>query len=390
MSNFLFVAIESILSSYPGGQPLSVFLKQYFKKNPKLGSRDRKAITEAVYIYFRYKEFARDSKSKLETIWIGMQLCRSENQFLKDTFLRADYQLSSEESLSLTSWKYDQNKIVFSNGISQEEWLSSILVQPDLFIRLRAAAKEKENIFKRLKKEGITFEEVDQLSGSVVLSFDNGVKIEKVLKPEEYVVQDWASQASISSAVEWMNKKEKRERVAVWDVCAGAGGKSIFWKDHRSDDFLLVTDIRVDILKNLKQRFAQYDLQHFKSMVLDVLDRDEMKKNLKQQNFDFIICDVPCTGSGTWARTPEQFSSFKPGIIDNFSKRQYDITFEAHKHLKGKGTLAYITCSVFQQENEEVVNKLLNTTNLKLQSQQLFQGISKKADSLFIALFEKS
>lgn len=55
--------------------------------------------------------------------------------------------------------------------------------------------------------------------------------------------------------------------------------------------------------------------------------------------------------------------------------------------LKKGGYFIYITCSVFGQENEEVVDHLCQHTNLQLISSNYLRGMGQKADTLFTALF---
>jgi 16S rRNA (cytosine967-C5)-methyltransferase len=59
----------------------------------------------------------------------------------------------------------------------------------------------------------------------------------------------------------------------------------------------------------------------------------------------------------------------------------------ASKSVKKEGYFLYITCSVFEKENEGVVNFLKDHTSLQLVTQQYFTGYDKRADTLYAALF---
>jgi 16S rRNA (cytosine967-C5)-methyltransferase len=102
-----------------------------------------------------------------------------------------------------------------------------------------------------------------------------------------------------------------------------------------------------------------------------------------------VVCDVPCSGSGTWARTPEQFHFYKPAMLQKFKELQFPIASNASNYVKQGGHLAYITCSVFQEENEDVVNQLLQSGILNLKHTQIIDGIDNQADCMFVAVFEK-
>ncbi|HEX2533926.1 MAG TPA: Fmu (Sun) domain protein, partial [Chitinophagaceae bacterium] len=140
--------------------------------------------------------------------------------------------------------------------------------------------------------------------------------------------------------------------------------------------------IRESILHNLKQRFREAGVTRYNTRVLDVAGGRRPRGY-----FDIILCDAPCTGSGTWGRTPEQLYFFTEDRIAHYVQLQRRIAREASRALKRGGYFLYITCSVFQEENESVVAYLQEGTELKLVSQQYHSGYTQKADTLFSALF---
>lgn len=76
---------------------------------------------------------------------------------------------------------------VLSEGIERNDWLTSLLHQPALFIRVR---KNKEDIIQRLVDNNIIYDEI----GKTCLSLPNGAPVDKILLPDTYVVQDKSSQ----------------------------------------------------------------------------------------------------------------------------------------------------------------------------------------------------
>ena len=386
--NFLFASISTIISNFKGEMPLANYLKKYFKLHPKLGSRDRKSITEAVYTYYRYAGFFNPEQDTLNTIHQGMEIGDSENNYLKDNYEKIKETLLPKQEFKIEHWKYFSSfSNALSKGIEMEGWLNSMATQPNLFVRIRL---NTENAIQKLTEAKFNFQIISDLENKVdCYSFKNATKLDAVLKPNEFVVQDWSSQRSIAILRNLVDARfGQTSKLTVWDVCAGAGGKSIFWKEKRAADFLMATDIRLSALKNLKERFSTYNMEHFQALGIDVTNRSELSKKLKKQRFDVVICDVPCSGSGTWARTPEDFYFFNPESLAAYAEKQYNIAFEAQRQLKETGYFAYITCSIFKAENEEVVSKLLATTNLKLVEQKLINGIEQKSDSMFVAIFQ--
>ena len=142
---------------------------------------------------------------------------------------------------------------------------------------------------------------------------------------------------------------------------------------------LTVSDVRPSIIANLKKRFAEAGIKNYNAFVADAVTASPNTK------FDLIIADVPCSGSGTWARTPEQLSFFKESQVDDYTALQIAIAANAIKYLEPGGYLLYITCSVFKKENELQVEKLL-AMGMQLVEQEVLKGYSENADSMFVAL----
>jgi 16S rRNA (cytosine967-C5)-methyltransferase len=151
--------------------------------------------------------------------------------------------------------------------------------------------------------------------------------------------------------------------------------------------------VRESILFNLKKRFEKAGIKKYKSFVADLTGNQSKgtpSGDLTTGNYDLIIADVPCTGSGTWGRTPEQLFYFDNKKIDAYASIQKKIAGNTIRHLSKDGYLLYITCSVFKKENEENVRYLREKFNLGLVRQEILKGYDKKADTLFAALLKHS
>jgi 16S rRNA (cytosine967-C5)-methyltransferase len=149
---------------------------------------------------------------------------------------------------------------------------------------------------------------------------------------------------------------------------------------------LTVSDIRRSILYNLEKRFATAGIAGYKRFVADIAGS---AGSLPLSEQDLIICDAPCTGSGTWGRTPEQLFFFNDSEITRYAELQKIISSSAIRYLKAGGHLLYITCSVFRDENEEVVKYLSDSYNLSVLEMRVIKGYDKKADTMFAALLKK-
>jgi 16S rRNA (cytosine967-C5)-methyltransferase len=367
---YIWQHIKTIIDTYNGSVPLTHFLKNYLKLHPKLGSRDRRILSEMAYCWFRVSKGLSLSLEFEEKLRVCLKVCgastKNIEQFLPEEF--------SDTHVFHIDQLFDY-PFSFSEGITREEWLDSMLQQPRLFIRIR---KDKQKIIDTLKEHEITHEFISDNC----LSLPNGASIDKILPEENYVVQDGSSQATGDYF-----KPKKGE--SWYDSCSGAGGKSLLLKDIQTDIKLTVSDKRDTILHNLHKRFKLYKHNPPASHIVDVSDKKSLANTIARQRFDNIICDVPCTGSGTWARTPEQLYYFDKATLDTLPSIQKAIAVNASAYLNPGGKLFYITCSVLKAENEEVVNGILAETGLQVEEQVLINGIKKHADSMFITVLSR-
>lgn len=340
-------------------------------------------ISHLCYSYFRLGR-AFESVNRQERILTGLFLSASAPVELLEQ-IRPEWNenvyLPVREKLAYLSAEAEIEKIFpftaeLSAGIDLESFLISHLQQPDLFIRIRQG--HEQSVIARLQASGISFQKIDH--HSVLLP--NGTKTEELFQlNKEVVIQDYSSQ----QAGELLHMVEPLPQT-VWDCCAASGGKSIMAFDRLPGIQLTVSDIRESILLNLKTRFKEAGITNYQSRVVDLSAGPVPAFNEK---FDLVIADVPCSGSGTWGRTPEFLSYFKKEQIDEYAQLQNKIASNALPAVKKNGYLLYITCSVYAKENEQQVALLSAKKHLRIIEQRLLKGYNQKADTMFVALLQK-
>jgi 16S rRNA (cytosine967-C5)-methyltransferase len=371
---------KEIIQNVNATLTLQTQLLQFFKANKKIGSKDRKQITHYCYCYFRAKSIC-PQKTVEETIATGLFIFENQpNDAL--AFLNNELNNNIEKSLEekLVYLEKNANELfAFNHLLSQqifiESFAKSFTQQPNLFLRIR---KNEDGIKAKLTENNISFIEVDYNC----LCLPNSAKVTDLLAiNEEVVIQDYSSQQVFRQLHNYYVKMA--EPIKVWDCCAASGGKSILLADSISQKIqLTVSDVRESILANLKLRFKQAQIKNYNCFLHDATTSKPL--SLKKQNI--IICDVPCTGSGTWARTPEQHVFFKEDNLIQFTTRQFQIAHNVLKYLDSNGILVYITCSAFAAENEEIVEKLTANTALRLCEQYYIKGYENHADTMFVAI----
>ncbi|MEY2800169.1 MAG: hypothetical protein RI934_1157 [Bacteroidota bacterium] len=367
---------NAFLAEFPKDRPVTKYLPEYFKRNKQMGSRDRRILSNAIYSYFRLGSCLEELKID-ERLFVALFLTtQSPDDFL--TYFKPD--LAERIALSFSE-KADYLKSSYSNfniqalfpfhshlsvGIAQDEFIAAQLVQPDLFIRTN---KERAvNLEKYLNESQISFEK----NGNCY-RLPNATKLNNT----DYLfdVQDQSSQYTA-------NYFQPKPNEQWWDCCAASGGKSLLLHELEPSVAILASDNRASILQNLEVRFQQAGIRNFRRREIDLLAEINA---FEKESFDGIILDAPCSGSGTWARTPEMLTQFKEEKIAYFMNLQRTIAENAIQFLKAGQPLIYITCSVFKEENEEAIAYFLANLPVKLEKMELIKGYEQKADTMFVA-----
>ena len=383
----------TIIRQYNGTEPFASMLKKFFLAHKKCGSRDRKQISHLCYCYFRSgKMFSATNANTLETnIISALFLCTTEdNEMLSDLApeLETLTTLPVKEKITLLQQRNlipagDFIVLLFpwkellSKEIEYHLFALSFFSQPDLFIRIRPGYKE--SVMQQLKASGINYYTL----GSNGIGLPNHTKTDEWFEiNKEVVVQDYSSQI----VQELLHPLYKSGHLNVWDCCAASGGKSILAMDFLGDITLTVSDIRESILVNLHTRFKQAGIKKYTSFIAD-LTSPHIPADPK--GYDLVICDAPCSGSGTWARTPEQLFYWQANKLEHYTVLQKKITTAVLPFVKPGGYLLYITCSVFKNENEGIVDNILQHHGMELLEMKILKGYNIKADTMFAALLRK-
>ncbi len=369
-----------LIEDYKGKMPFSVYTKTYFSQNKKFGSTDRRTINNFCYYFFRVGHAVSAPIS--EVIVAGIFLCENEESAILEHFnpaLNKSITKSLLDKLKILKIK-PESIFPFSSYVSKDidikKFSLSFLQQPDLFLRIRPG--KKYQVIKKLEDSTIEFQaEKDWVRLSNSEKIDTLISLNK-----EAVVQDINSQKVFHFFEKFDNKKEFN----VWDCCAASGGKSILLYDRLKGKIkITASDVRTSILENLKIRFHKAGINVKKLFVANLI-----KPFSVEEKFDIIICDAPCTGSGTWARTPEQLYLFKKESLAEYSQLQRKIIDNSIPALKPGGFFFYITCSVFTDENEENVKYISEKFGMENLSTNYLAGYESKADTLFVSVFKSA
>jgi 16S rRNA (cytosine967-C5)-methyltransferase len=381
---------SSILGSFSFKESFPVYLKKFFKQHKKYGSRDRKIIADLCFGFFRIGN-AASAHSLIDQMVMGYFLTHDfdggylafANPSLVDKIgetIDVKVEIIREQFKGFQLAELFPCHASVSADIDQHDFALHHLRKPSFFLRVRPLKRDK--VLAALKAASIPA----KLVGDIAIRIDANVDVEKLIDLDvDAVVQDISSQKTINLLTDL-----PVHPTTIWDACAGSGGKSIMLADRYRKVGLYVSDIREEILEELERRFKLAGIVAQKLFCTDLqhpMSTQVAKSNLPEGGVDLIVADVPCSGSGTWGRTPELLRSFDQTMISEYQFMQKSIVSRLPAQLKPGGHLLYITCSVFKEENDEVVDYIEQSLGLGLVKKEMISGINEGGDHLFAALF---
>ena len=142
-----------------------------------------------------------------------------------------------------------------------------------------------------------------------------------------------------------------RNGMKILDYCAGGGGKSLAMA-ARVDGRFFAHDAAPERLRDLPPRAARAGVE------IRCLTDAELAQNAP---YDLVLCDVPCSGSGAWRRSPDGKWRLTPDELGRLLSIQQQILHQAAPLVGPDGMLAYVTCSLLRDENEGQIAQFLKS-----------------------------
>jgi 16S rRNA (cytosine967-C5)-methyltransferase len=192
----------------------------------------------------------------------------------------------------------------------------------------------------------------------------------------------------------------------IWDCCAAPGGKTQILAARHPSAEILASDISPKRLASMAARLER----EVPRGRIRLLTADAAKLPLEEGDFDLILCDVPCSGTGTLCRNPEIRHHLKPSDLPRQVLRQQEILRAALGRLAPGGRLVYSTCSLEPEECEGVVAEVMRSVTglVKVPVEQLLDqlglsqslvkdgclrtlpGVGFQGDGFFAAVLERA
>ena len=226
-------------------------------------------------------------------------------------------------------------------------------------LRINTIKSNVKKVCEELSKNNIEFENVPWSDTALVIKNT----IEEDLKKLDIYENGEIYLQSLSSMLPPIIL-EPKENEDILDMTSAPGGKTT--------QICSITNNKANItaceMNNIRIEKLKYNVQKQGATSVSILQEDSRKLN-DYFAFDRILLDAPCSGSGTIYLGDERtYKGFSEKLLEKTTKSQITLLKKALKILKPGHEMVYSTCSILQEENEEIVNKAIKGMNVEIVS----------------------
>lgn len=382
-------AIE-LLDAILGGEPAEKALTRWGRQNRFAGSKDRAAIRDHVFQALRCRQSYAARGGGLTGRQIMLGAVAASGRSVDEVFNgegHAPSPLSQSEIDALAAWEQGDNVDPLED---LPDWLvpelrrdlgdnlSSVAfafqTRAPLFLRVNPQKADRQAAIQALAREGIAAEPVESSQTALrVTENERRVKVSAPYLKGLCEIQDLSSQQSVESLPLQSGQK-------ILDYCAGGGGKSLAMaaqlRTGEADFFAHDSDPAR--MKDLEMRAERAGAR------IQKLGTSQVSKAAP---FDLVLVDAPCSGSGTWRRTPDAKWRLTRERLETLCQIQAQILSEVADFVFPGGVLTYATCSLLARENEDQIDRFLSENRrFHLLERHRFLPVRDGGDGFFLAI----
>ncbi|MDD4839492.1 MAG: 16S rRNA (cytosine(967)-C(5))-methyltransferase RsmB [Clostridia bacterium] len=302
---------------------------------------------------------------------------------------RREYKLPVQGEKNYLSIKYSKPQWFIDKMISQFgiERTMSVLDNPlteSEHIRINTKLSTLAVVKGTLMAQGIAFEQ-SAMKGLIV---KNTAEVKEMFRTGLVTYQSPSSMLAVQAL-------GVTDGSSVLDLCSAPGGKAVLIAEQNPKSKVIACDLyphRVELITSYKKRM------NIKNVDERQVDATKFKSEFENA-FDFVLVDAPCSCFGTFRKHHDVFLQHEASSIYDMAKLQSAILENAKNYIKSGGVLLYSTCTLFDEENKNVVNKFLKSnTNFTLEkmavpydNEGMLQLLPKDEwDGFFIARMRKA
>ncbi|MEI4263067.1 RsmB/NOP family class I SAM-dependent RNA methyltransferase [Roseovarius sp. D0-M9] len=267
----------------------------------------------------------------------------------------------------LPDWLWDAFRVSLKDRA--ETAAQMLRERAPVMLRVNQARASRDQVIRSLAQDDVKAEPQPIAKNALLVT--HGAR--KVARSRAYLeglaeLQDGSGQA----AMEGINLTDAQ---SVLDYCAGGGGKALALA-ARAQAEIYAHDIDPARMQDLPERAARAGAR------VATLETSALASKAP---YSIVLCDAPCSGSGTWRRAPEAKWRLTPERLAELTEIQAGILREASHLVAPEGRLIYATCSVLRDENEDRIDAFLDSApEWALRKMQRFD-VSEAGDGFFVA-----
>lgn len=346
-------AAIQILDAILQGEPAEAQLTRWARASRFAGSADRAAVRDLVYDTLR----RRRSRAALGGGETGRALILGA---CRDGGLDPDTLFTGEghAPAPLTAAERAGGRPpTASEATDLPDWIAAMMAA-DLggaFPPVAAALRDRAPVWLRVNAASATLSAAQQALAEEDIRTEPDARCATALRVTAGERRVQASAAYRTGMIEFQDLSPQMACAAlpvapgtsVLDFCAGGGGKALA---------LAARGARVTAWDAARARMRDLPARAARAGVTIRIAKDE-----PQGPYDLVLADVPCSGSGTWRRTPDARWRLTPADLARLVDTQAAILNRAARLVRPGGTLAYMTCSLLARENEAQVARFLDS-----------------------------
>ena len=246
-------------------------------------------------------------------------------------------------------------------------------------IRVNTLKSTYDEVVQILDEEHITYYQSDLVNDGLIVH--KAMVNHELFKEGKITIQDIASQMVAEvAAVE--------EGSLVIDLCSAPGGKTAHiasWMNNTGT--IYACDIHPHKIKLMEKNFKRLGVTNVKTQLIDAR---EVSNVVKEESFDYVIADVPCSGLGVMSHKSDLKYNITYDAIQEIIKLQREILLSSYPLIKKGGYLVVSTCTINKSENEQQIEYLLSKyPDLKVEYQKTILPYEYGTDGFFICKLKK-
>ncbi len=369
-------AVEEADRAVAAGQPADAFLARLFRINRNYGSKTRRLISNTVFSYFRWRGWVLDGDAPDYAFSLALAHALDADEldpliaYWSDQPGRSDCVMAPAGGLALEEKAERLAAMARLDAPPSYEdlipkWAVNLLAvppptEPDVFRRRVVASFQERPVvwlrFARTKRElglraladlGYDVAPHPILSCAGLTRRAISREHAKHNQTAAFEIQDLASQCVGLIA-------DPRAGERWWDVCAGAGGKTLHLADLMDGQGeICATEIRRHMLREVERRARRANV----SEMITAISQDG-RRHEAGHVYDGVLLDAPCSGMGTWSRSPDARWRMSREQVADLTSLQRELLATAADHVRPGGVLIYAVCTLTASETLEQVQTL--------------------------------